>query len=91
MPPQRRNLGMVFQSYAIWPHMTVLENVAYALEGRGIGKAERKKLAMEALAMVQLAASRSGRRRGFRAASSSASPSRAPWWGARRRCCSTSR
>jgi iron(III) transport system ATP-binding protein len=37
VPPQRRNLGMVFQSYAIWPHMTVLENVAYALEGRGIG------------------------------------------------------
>jgi iron(III) transport system ATP-binding protein len=55
VPPQRRNLGMVFQSYAIWPHMTVLENVAYALEGRGIGKAERRKLAMEALALVQLA------------------------------------
>jgi iron(III) transport system ATP-binding protein len=56
IPPQRRNLGMVFQSYAIWPHMTVLENVAYSLEGRGIGKAERKQLAMEALALVQLAA-----------------------------------
>jgi len=56
IPPQRRNLGMVFQSYAIWPHMTVLENVAYALEGRGVGKAERKTLAMEALALVQLAA-----------------------------------
>ena len=56
VPPQRRNLGMVFQSYAIWPHMSVLENVAYALEGRGIGKVERKKLAMEALALVQLAA-----------------------------------
>jgi iron(III) transport system ATP-binding protein len=56
VPPQRRKLGMVFQSYAIWPHMTVLENVAYALEGRGIGKAERTKLAMEALALVQLAA-----------------------------------
>src|SRR5262249_15715073 len=36
VPPQERNLGMVFQSYAIWPHMTVIENVAYALEGRGI-------------------------------------------------------
>src|ERR1700681_4395847 len=56
VPPQQRNLGMVFQSYAIWPHMTVLENVAYALEGRGIGKAERKKLAMAALELVQLAA-----------------------------------
>ena len=55
VPPHRRNLGMVFQSYAIWPHMTVIENVAYALEGRGIKKAERKRLAMEALETVQLA------------------------------------
>jgi iron(III) transport system ATP-binding protein len=55
VPPQRRNLGMVFQSYAIWPHMTVLENVAYALEGRGIGKAERTKLALAALETVKLA------------------------------------
>ena len=55
VPPHRRNLGMVFQSYAIWPHMTVIENVAYALEGRGIDKAERKRLAMEALETVQLA------------------------------------
>jgi iron(III) transport system ATP-binding protein len=56
VPPQERNLGMVFQSYAIWPHMTVIENVAYALEGRGIRAAERKKLAMAALEIVQLAA-----------------------------------
>jgi iron(III) transport system ATP-binding protein len=54
VPPQRRNLGMVFQSYAIWPHMSVLENVAYALEGRGVPRAERRKRAMEALALVQL-------------------------------------
>jgi ABC-type Fe3+/spermidine/putrescine transport system ATPase subunit len=54
VPPHLRNLGMVFQSYAIWPHMTVIENVAYALEGRGINKAERHKLAMEALETVQL-------------------------------------
>jgi iron(III) transport system ATP-binding protein len=55
VPPQQRNLGMVFQSYAIWPHMTVIENVAYALEGRGIRAAERRKLALAALDMVQLA------------------------------------
>jgi iron(III) transport system ATP-binding protein len=54
VPPHRRNLGMVFQSYAIWPHMTVLDNVAYALEGRRMHKAERKRLAMEALDTVQL-------------------------------------
>jgi iron(III) transport system ATP-binding protein len=55
VPPHRRNLGMVFQSYAIWPHMTVIENVAYALEGQRMAKAERKKLAMAALETVKLA------------------------------------
>jgi len=55
VPPQRRDLGMVFQSYAIWPHMNVLDNVAYALEGRGMRRAERNKRAMEALALVKLA------------------------------------
>jgi iron(III) transport system ATP-binding protein len=53
-PPHRRNLGMVFQSYAIWPHMTVLENVAYALEGRRLGREEVRKRAMAAIATVQL-------------------------------------
>jgi len=52
--PHRRNLGMVFQSYAIWPHMNVLENVAYALEGRGMSKADMKGQAMQALATVQM-------------------------------------
>jgi iron(III) transport system ATP-binding protein len=55
VPPQHRNLGMVFQSYAIWPHMTALENIAYALEGKRMPRAERKRLAMEALATVKLA------------------------------------
>lgn len=40
-PPERRNLGMMFQSFGLWPHMTVLENVAYPLENRrGIGRSE---------------------------------------------------
>src|SRR3954468_2383740 len=54
VPPHQRNIGMVFQSYAIWPHMTVLENVAYALEGKRFSKAERRRLAMEALSAVKL-------------------------------------
>jgi len=54
VPPQHRQLGMVFQSYAIWPHMTVLDNVAYALEGRGMRRKERHKLAREALEVVRL-------------------------------------
>ena len=40
VPPHKRDLGMVFLSYAIWPHMNVIENVSYALEGRGLSKAE---------------------------------------------------
>ena len=54
VPPHLRNLGMVFQSYAIWPHMSVYENVAYALEGKKISRTEIKKRAMEALELVQL-------------------------------------
>ncbi len=38
LPPEQRNLGMVFQSYAIWPHMTVFENVAFPLRLRGVPK-----------------------------------------------------
>src|SRR3546814_920455 len=38
VPPNRRNMGMVFQSYAIWPHMTVFENVAYPLRVRRVPK-----------------------------------------------------
>ena len=40
LPPERRRLGMVFQSYALWPHMSVAENVGYALKVRRLPKAE---------------------------------------------------
>ncbi|MGH7154107.1 MAG: ABC transporter ATP-binding protein [Acetobacteraceae bacterium] len=40
MPLNRRNIGMVFQSYAIWPHMTVFENVAFSLRARGVARSE---------------------------------------------------
>ena len=52
--PEKREMGMVFQSYALWPHMTVFENVAYPLKLRGIrGMAAEKKVA-EVLALVGL-------------------------------------
>ncbi len=54
VPAHLRNLGMVFQSYAIWPHMSVYENVAYALEGKKLSRAEIKKRTMDALDAVQL-------------------------------------
>jgi iron(III) transport system ATP-binding protein len=40
VPPERRNMGMIFQSYAVWPHMTVRDNVAYGLRMRGVAAAE---------------------------------------------------
>ena len=42
VPPERRNMGMIFQSYAVWPHMTVRDNVAYGLKMRGVGAAEMR-------------------------------------------------
>src|SRR4051812_13496422 len=49
VPPDHRKLGMVFQSYAIWPHMTVFDNVAYPLSVRHVAKAEIKTRVMAAL------------------------------------------
>src|SRR5205085_9446745 len=56
VPPERRNMGMIFQSYAVWPHMTVRDNVAYGLRMRGVEATERRKRADGALAATKLAA-----------------------------------
>ncbi len=53
--PQRRNLGMVFQRYTLFPHMSVLDNIAFPLKMRGVGRTEREAQAREALATVRLA------------------------------------
>ncbi|KRW58825.1 ABC transporter ATP-binding protein [Pseudomonas sp. TTU2014-080ASC] len=55
LPPYQRDVNTVFQDYALFPHMNVLDNVAYGLKVKGVGKAERLRRAEEALAMVALA------------------------------------
>ena len=55
VPAERRNIGMVFQSYAVWPHMTVSQNLGLPLEVRGIPLAERRKRIGEAPELVGLA------------------------------------
>src|ERR1700749_5137539 len=69
-PPYARDLNTVFQDYALFPHMTIAENIEYGLKVRRVPKAERRAKAAKALEMVQLAnfgarkqAQRSGRQR----------------------------
>ena len=54
VPPYRRNVNTVFQDYALFPHLTVLENVAYGLMVKGVKREDRLKAADDALAMVKL-------------------------------------
>lgn len=54
VPPAKRNLGMVFQNYALFPHMTVFENVAFPLSIRGLSKADIESKVKRALEMVRL-------------------------------------
>ncbi len=54
VPPNRRNIGMVFQSYAVWPHMDVFDNVAYPLKIQGLPRGEIKKRVFDILEAVHL-------------------------------------
>jgi iron(III) transport system ATP-binding protein len=54
LPPHKREAAMVFQSYALWPHLTVGQNIAFGLEERKVPKPEIKRRVEEALEMVQL-------------------------------------
>jgi iron(III) transport system ATP-binding protein len=55
VPPERRGMGMVFQNYAVWPHKTVYQNVAFGLEVRKVGRAETKTRVGRVLELVNLA------------------------------------
>jgi putative spermidine/putrescine transport system ATP-binding protein len=54
LPPQRRDFGMVFQHYALFPHLTIEDNVAFGLEARGVSRQDRRTRARDALAAVGL-------------------------------------
>ena len=55
LAPERRDAAMVFQNYALWPHMTVAKNVAFGPETRGVGRRERRKIVREMLETVRIA------------------------------------
>ena len=55
LPPARRDIGMVFQNYALFPHLTVKANVAFPLEMRNVARADMDRRVAEALSMVELA------------------------------------
>ncbi len=54
VPPYKRSVNTVFQDYALFPHLNILDNVAYGLMVKGVGREERRKAAEDALAMVKL-------------------------------------
>jgi spermidine/putrescine ABC transporter ATP-binding subunit len=54
IPPNKRNLGMVFQNYALFPHLTVADNIGFPLKQRGVDRATRARLVGEALEVVRL-------------------------------------
>ncbi len=54
LPPERRDLGMMFQDYALWPHMTVMQNIAFPLRQRGIPAQQVRERVEQALAQVEL-------------------------------------
>src|SRR3989441_8698574 len=55
VPPERRGMGMVFQNYAVWPHKTVFQNVAFGLEVRRVGRTETRSRVTRVLELVNLA------------------------------------
>jgi iron(III) transport system ATP-binding protein len=56
VPPEQRNMSMIFQSYAVWPHMTVAANVAYGLRMRRVSRENIRRRVLEALQLVRLEA-----------------------------------
>ena len=91
LPPYERAVNTVFQDYALFPHMTVADNVAYGLKVAKVDKAERERRRDEALEMVRLPATATASRPSSPAASASGSRWRGRSSTGRGCCSSTSR
>ena len=91
LPPQERDIAMVFQSYALYPHMTVRENLAFGLRMRGTTRDEIAQRVERIARSLGLDAVLERKPASSRAASASASRLAEPWCATRRSFCSTSR
>ena len=92
LPPSRRGAGIVFQNYALFPHMTVAQNVAYGLEAHKWPRQRIGKRVAEMLALVHMSEFAARKPRQLSPEASSSGPRlRAVWPPTRRCCCSTSR
>jgi ABC-type sugar transport system ATPase subunit len=89
--PSKRNIAMVFQSYALYPNMTVGQNITFGLEMHGVPKEERDKAMNEVAELLQIEHLLSASPASFRAVSGSASRWAARWCGTPTCSCSTSR
>ena len=91
LPATDRDVSMVFQSYALFPHMSVLENVSYGLNFSGFGKSEAFDRAVTGLDLVGLKGSEIDCQASCRGGSSSALPLHEPWCWNHKFCCSMNR
>lgn len=79
LPPWERDVNTVFQDYALFPHMSILDNVAYGLMVKGVNKKQRHAMAQEALEKVALGLYSNVNRHNFLVVSASESPSPEHW------------
>ena len=90
VPPAQRRIAMVFQSYALYPHMTVRQNIAFSLSVAGESKKVQNERALEVARILELESISIGVPPSFPVVSASGSRSVARWFASRRSSCSTS-